>query len=60
LAACIADLICNAWGAPHTQYKNDYFEQIVQWKQHMGFNVLLTGKIMLAAVAFGLAGCLFG
>ena len=59
-AASIADLICTAWGAPHTQYRISYIEQVVQWKQHMGFNLLLTGKVMLAAVAFGLAGCLFG
>jgi len=60
LAACIADLVCAAWGVPHTQYKIDYLEQVVHWKHHMGFNVILTGKIMLAAVAFGLAGYLFG
>jgi H+/Cl- antiporter ClcA len=59
-AAGIADLICVAWGAPHTQYRIGYLEQVVHWKQHMGFNLLLTGKVMLAAVAFGLAGYLFG
>lgn len=59
-AACIADLVCTAWGAPHTQYRIGYLEQIVHWKYHMEFNVLLTGKVMLAAVAFGLAGYLFG
>ena len=46
--------------AVHTQYRIGYIEQVVHWKQHMGFNLLLTGKVMLAAVAFGLAGCLFG
>jgi len=60
LAACIADLVCTAWGAPHTQYRIGYLEQVVQWKHHIGFNLLLTGKVMLAAVAFGLAGYLFG
>ena len=59
-AAGIADLICVAWGASHTQYRIGYLEQVVLWKQHMGFNLWLTGKVMLAAVAFGLAGYLFG
>ena len=59
-AAGIADLICTAWGAPHTQYRIAYLEQVVLWKQHMVFNLVLTGKVMLAAVAFGLAGYLFG
>jgi H+/Cl- antiporter ClcA len=59
-AAAIADLVCTAWGAPHTQYQIGYLEEVVLWKEHMGFNLLLTGKVMLAAVAFGLAGYLFG
>jgi H+/Cl- antiporter ClcA len=59
-AACMADLICTAWGAPHTQYRIGYLEEVVHWKHYMGFNLLLTGKIMLAAVTFGLAGYLFG
>ena len=59
-AASIADLICTAWGAPHTQYRIGYLEQVVLWKEHIGFNLLLTGKVLIAAVAFGLVGYLFG
>lgn len=59
-AAAIADLVCAAWGTPHTQYQIGYLEEVVLWKEHMGFNLLLTGKVMLAAVAFGLVGYLFG
>ena len=59
-AASIADLICVAWGAPHTQYRIGYLEEVIHWKHHMGFNLLLTGKVMLDAVAFGLVGYLFG
>jgi H+/Cl- antiporter ClcA len=59
-AAALADLVCTAWGAPHTQYRISTLEEVVLWKEHMGFNLLLTGKVMLAAVAFGLAGYLFG
>lgn len=59
-AASLADLVCTAWGPPHTHYRIDYLEQVVQWQEHMGFNLVLTGKILLAAIAFGLAGYLFG
>jgi len=59
-SAALADLVCTAWGTPHTHYRIDYLEQVVQWQEHIGFNLVLTGKIMLAAVAFGLVGYLFG
>jgi H+/Cl- antiporter ClcA len=59
-AAGIADLVCVAWGVSHTHFRIDYLEQLVQWNEHIGFNLLLTGKIVLAAIAFGLAGYLFG
>lgn len=59
-AGSIADLVCQAWGAPHTHYRSDYLEQVVKWQEHIGFNLLLSVKILVAAAAFGLAGYLFG
>lgn len=32
----------------------------MQWKYHIGFKLVLTGKIMLADVGLGLAGFFFG
>ncbi len=60
LAAGLADLVCVAWGTPHTHYRIDYLEQVVVWQENIGFNLWLTAKILPAAVAFGLAGYLFG
>lgn len=50
-AAAIADLVCTAWGAPHTQYRIGYLEEVVLWQQHIGFNLWLTSKVMLAVFA---------
>jgi len=58
-ASGIADLVCVAWGVSHTHYRIDYLETVVHWQEHIGFNLVLTGKIILAAIAFGLAGYLF-
>lgn len=59
-AASLADLVCQVWGAPHTHYRIDILEQVVQWQDHIGFNLWLTVKILVASAAFGIAGYLFG
>ena len=59
-AGSLADVVCTAWGAPHTQFRIDYLEQAVRWHDHIGFNLWLSAKVILAAVAFGLVGYLFG
>jgi H+/Cl- antiporter ClcA len=51
MASLFADIVCSAWGIHHTQY-------------HIGFiaghfDILLLLKVILAGIAFGLAGFLF-
>jgi H+/Cl- antiporter ClcA len=52
IASIVGDWSCTAWGVTHTQYKIALIEV-----PHL--NVLLLGKVALAAGAFGLASLLF-
>lgn len=63
LASILADIVCAAWGVHHTQYRIVFSNGPVQ---SMGFsflsfhfNFLLLGEVILAGIAFGLAGYLF-
>ncbi len=53
IAAVVADWACHAWGIGHTQYHVSVTPA--------GFHVdpLMMGKVILAAIAFGLASLLF-
>ena len=49
IASVLADLTCSAWGIHHTPYHI----------QPVEFSLLLLGEVILAGLAFGLAGNLF-
>ena len=59
-AAILADLVCTSWGAHHAHYKIDFLEQITLFSQAVNIDPLMMAKVAIAAVAFGLAGYLFG
>ncbi|MGF1758983.1 voltage-gated chloride channel family protein [Photobacterium sagamiensis] len=59
-AAILADLVCSAWGAHHTHYRIDFLETITLFEHAVKVDIFLIGKIILASIAFGLAGYLFG
>ncbi|GGA95533.1 voltage-gated chloride channel family protein [Agarivorans gilvus] len=59
-AAILADLVCTAWGTPHTQYKVDFLEHVMLFHHLVHVDLLLLGKVLLASIAFGIAGFLFG
>ena len=58
MAAIIADITCSAWGIHHTQYQIAGFAAIYQ-VDFIKIDFLLTLKIILAGIAFGLASQLF-
>jgi H+/Cl- antiporter ClcA len=59
-ASILADLVCSAWGAHHTHYRIDFLETITLFEHAVKVDLLLMVKTLIAAVAFGLAGYLFG
>ena len=54
MAGLIAEWTCAWWGVSHTHYHIDSLTEI---SHHLDW--LLSGKVVLAAIAFGLAGRLF-
>jgi len=59
-AAILADVVCSAWGAHHTHYRIDFLETITLFEHAVKVDIVMVVKIVLAAIAFGLAGYLFG
>ncbi|WP_406611308.1 voltage-gated chloride channel family protein [Agarivorans sp. JK6] len=59
-AAILADLVCSAWGTPHTQYKIDFLEHVMLFEHVVHVDLIMLGKVLIAAVAFGITGYLFG
>lgn len=55
IASVFADIVCTAWGIEHTRY-HILFRSM---NDHRLIDFLLLGKVILAGVAFGLAGWLF-
>lgn len=58
-ASIIADLTVSAWGIHHTAYHIDNLLNVSFNTTHLSDNLLLTGKVIIASVAFGLASYLF-
>lgn len=52
-ASVLADWACRAWGISHTHYSVEVLSSVMQ------FDPWLMGKVILAAIAFGLAAYLF-
>lgn len=59
-ASVLADLVCTAWGAHHTHYRIDFLETMTLFDHAVKVDPVLLIKTVIAAVAFGLAGYLFG
>ncbi|MGD8173776.1 voltage-gated chloride channel family protein [Vibrio sp. TRT 21S02] len=59
-AAILADFVCSSLGAHHTHYRIDFLENITVLQHAVKVDLWLCAKILLASIAFGLAGYLFG
>ncbi len=59
-ASVLADLVCTGWGAHHTHYRIDFLETMTFFDHAVKVDPVLLVKTVIAAVAFGLAGYLFG
>lgn len=60
LASVLADVSCSIWGLGHTEYSILFIENAYLFDEKVQINPLLLGKVLIACVAFGLAGFLFG
>jgi H+/Cl- antiporter ClcA len=56
VASVVGDFVCSAWGIHHAIYRIDFVEAAENF--HL-FNGALLGKVVLAAVTFGLVSQLF-
>jgi len=59
-ASVLADFVCGAWGAHHAHYRIDFSEQLTFFSHAVDIDPFMMGKVVLASIAFGLAGYLFG
>ncbi|GGB05215.1 voltage-gated chloride channel family protein [Puia dinghuensis] len=57
MASVLADIVCGAWGIHHTAYHIHFAETGTTFFFH--FDLFLLAKVILAGVAFGLAGMAF-
>ncbi|MBN2068300.1 MAG: voltage-gated chloride channel family protein [Opitutales bacterium] len=53
VASLVGDLTCSLWGIHHTLYHISFAESA---SLHPGIDLLLLGKVVLAAIAFGIVG----
>lgn len=60
LASILADISCSIWGLGHTEYSILFIENTYLFDAKVRIDPLLMGKVLLACVAFGLTGFLFG
>ena len=54
MASVLADIVCGAWGIHHTAYRISFTDTTPTAFLH--FDLLLLVKVIIASVAFGLAG----
>lgn len=59
IASVIADITCAAYGIHHTHYSIVFVKDAVQWLPYFAFDIWLLCKVIIAGIAFGLAGFLF-
>ncbi|PXA70555.1 voltage-gated chloride channel family protein [Vibrio sp. 11986-1-5] len=59
IAAVLADVVCSAVGAHHTHYNIGFAQFNSLFEHPISIDFILTGKILIAGVIFGLAGLLF-
>jgi len=60
LASVLADVSCSIWGLGHTEYSILFIENAYLFNEKVQIDPLLLGKVLIACIAFGLAGFLFG
>lgn len=60
LASVLADVSCSIWGLGHTEYSILFIENAYLFSEKVQIDPLLLGKVLVACIAFGLAGFLFG
>lgn len=61
-ASVLADITCSAYGIHHTHYSIVFTGELKdtdRWLPYLSFDFLLLAKVIVAGVAFGLAGFLF-
>lgn len=59
-ASIIADITVSAWGIHHTAYRIDTIVRSTYFMSaYLHMDILLIGKVIIAAIAFGLASYLF-
>lgn len=62
VAAVLADITCSAYGIHHTHYAIAFIgvvKDTYKWLPYLSFDFILLFKVILAGIAFGLAGYLF-
>lgn len=59
IAAVLADVVCSAVGAHHTHYNIGFAQFSSLFEHPISIDFILTGKILIAGVIFGLVGLLF-
>lgn len=59
IASVLADIVCAAYGIHHTHYKIIFISRLMHWFSFQTFDFALLFKVIVAGVAFGLAGFVF-
>ncbi|MGC4037740.1 MAG: voltage-gated chloride channel family protein [Chitinophagaceae bacterium] len=62
IASILADITCSAYGIHHTKYSIAFTNEMhtaIQWAPWISFDFLLLVKVIVAGIAFGLAGFCF-
>ena len=59
IASILADITCTAWGIQHTHYHINTAATVPWLRSFIHIDFILLGKVIIAGVAFGLAGYLF-
>lgn len=60
IAALLADITCSSYGIRHTHYSIAFYKNAHQLVSFIAFDVIMLAKVIMAGVAFGLVGFLFG
>ena len=60
LAAILANVVASAWGAHHTHYLISFDQVSTLFGHVVDIDLVLMAKVIVAAIAFGFVGYLFG
>lgn len=59
IASVLADIVCSAYGIHHTHYTIAFVGELKQWLSVRTIDFMLLFKVIVAGIAFGLAGFIF-